>query len=82
MINNFVLELQSGCYSGMCSNKKVLTQIRNTVSELEIKMFAFTLVMKMEGRGVTIEKLQTKEVFKVPGRLLNSRKNDNQYKSS
>lgn len=72
MINNFVLELQSGCYSGMCSNKKILTQIRNTVSELEIKMFAFVLVMKMEGRGVTIEKLQTKEVSKIPGKIPNS----------
>lgn len=65
--------MQSGCYSGMCSNKKIITKIRKTVSELEIKMFAFNLVMKMEGRGVTIEKIQTKEVSKIPSKIPNSK---------
>ena len=69
-INNLVTELQAGCYSGMCSNNKIISQIRKITSELEIKIDAFPLTMQMEGRECTYEKIETKETFKVPGKII------------
>lgn len=65
-----VKELKAGCSGRMCGNKKLLVQIRSIATDLEIKMFAFPIVLKLEGRGIRTEKIVSEQIYCIPGKTI------------